>query len=298
MNVQKLSIILEALRCGSMTKAAEELGYTQSGLTYTVNTVENELGFPIVIRDANGIRLSAEGQELLPYMEELVDCDRRFTQFAQNMLHRLGNVLNVATYPSTADTIVPEILAEFTHMSPEVKVNLRVGSQDDMIRWLSDGNVDFGFGGHLHLPSCEWLPLLDDPELAILPEDFPTDGMTAFPMEEFRRHPFIMPVYWPEEAALVRQLEHYQIEPQFAVDYSDNAPVLAMVEQGLALSSLPELTLHAYRYHIKTLPLDPPCYRTVGVTYRRQGSPQTAANKFLKCITQWAKKRADGGQAI
>ena len=298
MNVQKLSFILEAIRCGSMTKAAEELGYTQSGLTYTVNTVENELGFPIVIRDASGIRLSAEGQELLPYIEELVNCDRRFTQHAQNMLHRLGNVLNVAAYPSTADTIVPEILALFTRLSPEIKVNLRVGSQDDMIRWLTDGNVDFGFGGQLHLPGCEWLPLLEDPELAILPENFPSDGMTSFPMEEFRRHPFVMPVYWPEEASLVRQLEQYQIEPQFAVDFSDNAPVLAMVEQGLALSSLPELTLHAYRYHIKTLPLDPPCSRTIGVTYRQQGSARTAANKFLKCLHQWETERKAGQQSL
>ena len=296
MNVQKLSIILEALRCGSMTKAAEELGYTQSGLTYTVNTVESELGFPIVIRDANGIRLSAEGQELLPYIEELVACDRKFTQYAQNMLHRLGNVLNVATYPSTADTILPEILADFTHIAPEVKVNLRVGSQDDIIRWLSDGNVDFGFGGQIHLPGCDWLPLLEDPELAVLPENFPTGGMTAFPMEEFRRHPFVMPVYWNEEANLVQQLERHQIEPQFAVDFSDNAPVIAMVEQGLALSTLPELTLHAHRYRVKTLPLDPSCYRVIGVTYRQQGPAQTASNKFLKCLTHWAKKHATAQQ--
>ena len=289
MNVQKLSIILEALRCGRMTKAAEELGYTQSGLTYTVNTVENELGFPIVIRDASGIRLSGEGQELLPYMEELVECDRRFTQRAQNILHRLGNVLNIATYPSTADTILPEILADFTHIAPEIKVNVRVGSQADMIRWLADGNVDFGFGGEMHVPGCDWMPLIEDPELAVLPENFPTGGMSAFPMAEFRQHPFVMPVYWPEEAAMQQLLEQHGIEPQFAVDFSDNAPVIAMVEQGLALTCLPELTLHAHRYHVKTLPLEPPCCRVIGVTYRKPGPGQTAAGRFLRCLTQWAK---------
>lgn len=62
MNVQKLNIILEALKYGSMTKAAEKLGYTQSALTYAINSTEQELGFPVVIRDANGIRLSKEGE--------------------------------------------------------------------------------------------------------------------------------------------------------------------------------------------------------------------------------------------
>ena len=290
MNVQKLSIILEAVRCGSMSKAAEELGYTQSGLTYTVNTVESELGFPIVIRDTTGIRLSPEGQELLPYIEELVTCDQRFTHYAQGMLHRLGKVLNVAAYPSTAETILPEILADFMRTAPDIKVNVRVGSQDDLIRWLTDGNVDFGFGGQLQLPGCGWLPLLEDPELAILPEDFPTEGMRVFPMEEFHRHPFAMPVYWNDEAAVVQQLEHYGIEPKFAVDFGDNAPIIAMVEQGLALTALPELTLHSYRYRIKTLPLDPPCTRLIGVSYRQQVAGQTAAHKFLKCLSSWAKK--------
>ncbi|MGM9662777.1 MAG: LysR family transcriptional regulator [Oscillospiraceae bacterium] len=291
MNVQKLNIILEAVRCGSMTKAAEELGYTQSGLTYTVNTVENELGFPIVIRDASGIRLSVEGQELLPYIEELVECEKRFTGHAQNMLYRLGNILNVASYPSAADTILPEILTDFNHLAPEVKVNLRVGSQDDLIAWLSEGNVDFAFGGQVQVAGCDWLPLLEDPELAVLPENFPTRGMTAFPMEEFRRHPFIMPVYWSEETELEHLLERYQIEPQFAVDFSDNAPVIAMVEQGLALSTLPELTLHAHRYRVKTLPLDPPCHRLIGVNYRQQGPGQTASHKFLTCLKRWVKSR-------
>ena len=290
MNVQKLSVILEAVRCGSMSKAAEELGYTQSGLTYTVNTVENELGFPIVIRDTTGIRLSNEGQELLPYMEELIKCDQRFTQYAQGMLHRLGRVLNVAAYPSMADTILPEILADFMRSDPDIKVNVRVGSQDDLIRWLTDGNVDFGFGGHLRLPGCEWMPLLEDPELAVLPADFPTEGKRAFPMEEFHRHPFAMPVYWNEEAALVEQLERYEIEPQFAVDFGDNAPIIAMVEHGLALTALPELTLHSYRYRIKTLPLEPPCTRLIGVSYRQQVAKHTAAHKFLKCLSHWAKK--------
>lgn len=291
MNVQKLNIILEALRCGSMTKAAEELGYTQSGLTYTVNTVENELGFPIVIRDASGIRLSVEGQELLPYIEELVACEKRFTDHAQHMLYRLGNVLNVASYPSAADTILPEILTDFNRLAAEVKVNLRVGSQDDLITWLAQGHVDFAFGGQVQVPGCDWLPLLEDPELAVLPENFPTQGMTAFPMEEFRQHPFVMPVYWSEEAALERQLERYQIEAQFAVDYSDNAPVIAMVERGLALSTLPELTLHAHRYRVKTLPLDPPCHRLIGVNFRQQGPGQTAARKFLSCLRRWAQNR-------
>ena len=110
MNVQKLNIILEALKYGSMTKAAEKLGYTQSALTYAINSTEQELGFPVVIRDANGIRLSKEGEELFPCIQDIVECENRLMAKAKEIMRGRGNVLNIAVYPSTADVLLPEIL--------------------------------------------------------------------------------------------------------------------------------------------------------------------------------------------
>ncbi len=284
MNVQKLNIILEALRCGSITKAAEELGYTQSGLTYAINSLESELGFPVVIRDSGGIRLSREGQELLPAMEEMVECERRLSEKAAQILNRRGRTLNVASYPSISANVLPRILADFNCEEPDVKVNIMVGSRDEIINWLLDGSADFGLGGQVKLAGFDWMPVLKDPEFAILPEDFPTEGMEAFPMEEFKRHPFALPVYWAEEGELVKQIEAYGIQPQFTVGSPDNAPVIAMVEHGICLSAIPLLTMPPYTGGIKSLPLDPPCSRQLGVNYRQSCVEDPAAAAFLKCI--------------
>ena len=284
MNVQKLNIILEALRCGSITKAAEELGYTQSGLTYAINSLESELGFPVVIRDSGGIRLSREGQELLPFMEEMVECEKRLADKAKYILSRRGHTLNVASYPSISANVLPRILADFNCEEPEVKVNIMVGSRDEIINWLLDGTVDFGLGGQVKLAGFDWMPVLRDPELAILPEDFPTEGMDSFPMEEFKRNPFALPVYWAEEGELTKQIEEYGIQPQFIVGSADNAPVIAMVEQGICLSAIPKLTMPPYACGIKALPIDPPCSRQLGVNYRQSCIDDPAAAAFLKCI--------------
>ena len=85
MNVQKLNIILEALKYGSMTKAAEKLGYTQSALTYAINSTEQELGFPLVRRTKGGVgggsaSLTEAGVRLLDSFEQYQADVRRYAQ--------------------------------------------------------------------------------------------------------------------------------------------------------------------------------------------------------------------------
>lgn len=293
MNVQKLNIILEALKYGSMTKAAEKLGYTQSALTYAINSTEQELGFPVVIRDANGIRLSKEGEELFPCIQDMVECESRLMAKANEIKRRRGNVLNIAVYPSTADVLLPEILADFNKEAPDVTVNVTVGSYDDIIGWLMKHSIDFGIGGQMKLPGFEWIPLIEDPEMAILPLDFPTDGMTVFPMEDFKKHPFVEPVFWADETAMAKQIEKYGIVPLFNVTSPYNAPVIAMVEQGIALSTITKFTIQPHS-KVKALPIDPPCSRILGASYHKKNcQDKLAAAKFLKCIKRWKKKREE-----
>ncbi len=52
--------------------AAEQLNYTQSGITRMISSLEEELDFPIFIRTKKGVRLTENGQLMLPYFREIV----------------------------------------------------------------------------------------------------------------------------------------------------------------------------------------------------------------------------------
>ena len=82
--------------------------------------------------------------------------------------------------------------------------------------------------------------------------------MTVFPMEDFKKHPFVEPVFWADETAMAKQIEKYGIVPQFNVTSPYNAPVIAMVEQGIALSTITKFTIQPHS-KVKALPIDPPC---------------------------------------
>ena len=58
MDTKKLAALAAAVRLGSFTRAAEELGYTQSGLTHMMNSLEKDVGFPVLVRSRSGVRLT------------------------------------------------------------------------------------------------------------------------------------------------------------------------------------------------------------------------------------------------
>ena len=63
MDTRKLESLIAAAELGSFTKAAQILGYTQSGLTHMMKSLEQELGVQLLVRSHTGISLSHAGKQ-------------------------------------------------------------------------------------------------------------------------------------------------------------------------------------------------------------------------------------------
>ena len=77
MESKKLEALLMAVDLGSFTKAAEVLGYTQSGLTHMMNSLEKEVGFTLLERGRSGVRLTEEGERVAPAVREFLQANAR-----------------------------------------------------------------------------------------------------------------------------------------------------------------------------------------------------------------------------
>ena len=62
MDTAKIRALLAAADLGSISKAADALGYTQSGVTHIIRALEEEAGFPLLLRGNRGVRLTADGE--------------------------------------------------------------------------------------------------------------------------------------------------------------------------------------------------------------------------------------------
>lgn len=80
MNLSQYEAFVKAAEAGTMTKAAEELGYTQSGLTRALNSLEEKCGFKLLMRGRNGVQLTTEGELILPYIRTVLHDQRRLSE--------------------------------------------------------------------------------------------------------------------------------------------------------------------------------------------------------------------------
>ena len=113
MDSEKFNALLKALECGSLTGAAEELGYTQAGLTHMMNRLEKEIGVSLLRRTKTGVKLSPDGERLLPYIKSFTDAALSLDAAINNIKTDESKVIRIAAYSSIANHWLPAVISAF-----------------------------------------------------------------------------------------------------------------------------------------------------------------------------------------
>lgn len=277
---------LAAAEGGSFTAAAEALHYTPSGVSQLVAALERDLELKLLRRTQRGVTLTPAGETLLPAVRAFLNGEDRIRQLAAEVNDlRIGSI-RIATYPSMAMQYLPGVLREFSGAYPDISIQVREGERREIIAWLGAGEVDVGFiGGDDSLPG-DWLPLAEDPMLALLPRSHPLAHARSYPLERCREERFIMGGRgWDEDA--IAMLHAHGIEPNVVLSTVSGISVLAMVESGLGISVMNELVTRGRDCDIALLPLDPPQHITLGMLLPSLENAAPAVRRFV----QYAAKR-------
>ena len=124
MNMGKYQVFLRVAACGGFTRAAEELHFTQSGVSHTIATLESELGVPLFVRNRSGVTLTADGRALLPYIQTLCDDALRLEQKAADLRGMETGLVRVATFNSVSVQWLPYLLKSFRAEHPHIEFEL------------------------------------------------------------------------------------------------------------------------------------------------------------------------------
>ena len=102
MSVSKYQMFLKTVECGSFSRAAEELNFTQSGVSHAVQALEDELGITLLSRNRGGVVLTADGRALLPRVEALCAAHHALMQSAADLKGLDAGLVKVATFSSVS----------------------------------------------------------------------------------------------------------------------------------------------------------------------------------------------------
>lgn len=290
MESKKLEALLMAVDLGSFTKAAEVLGYTQSGLTHMMNSLEKEVGFTLLERGRNGVRLTEEGERIAPAVREFLQANARLDSVIEQVASSRTEIIRVSAYASIAMHWLPGIIQRFREECPDVDVDIRMADHVDIpYELLAQGKMDAILVSPQDEGQYEWVHLADDPMFAVLPKDFDTQGMTAFPLAAFEARDFIMPSQGFDKD-IMRIFNRIGVKPHILPTWVDDPTVISMVSHGLGVSMMTELTVRGRTDGVKLLPVEPASSRELGLAVRSLDAASDGLRHFIDCTKRVVAK--------
>lgn len=290
MSIKKYEILLRVVELGSLTKAAEASGCSQSAVSHILNDLEEEFGFTILKRSRGGVQLTENGAKILPSIRGILNYNEQLSQTVASIRGLDTGVIRIGTVTSVAVQWLPGILKRFMEQHPGIDFKLFNGDYGDVTRWLSEGSIDVGF---LALPadiSCECIPLMEDRMLAILPKNHPYATLPKFPVAQVQYESYI---------SLLESSDHDTrgiwknagVTPNIRFTSKDDYAIIAMVEQGLGMSIMPELLLQNHTDNVVAMELVPKASRLIGLAIPNASRTSPATRSFADCVVEWIKQR-------
>ena len=289
MSIIKYMAYLKTVETGSITRAAAQLGYTQSAISRMIADLESEWNMKLLTRNRTGIEISSEGITLLPAIQSICK-EYEDLEFAVSEIHGLNSgTLRLGAFTSMATGWLPLMLLDFHQEHPHINFQVVNGEYNQIATWLRRGAIDCGF---LALPTTNGLRaefLLRDPLVVVLPTDHPLADAPCFPIAQLSQEENFIDLKEEQDYEISRFLDHLKQKPRIKYEVSNDFVILAMVECGLGISVVHELILHPNRYGIVKKPFDTPQYRDIGIAVNRDSPPSSITQIFVDHAVRWAR---------
>lgn len=291
MNIRKYEAFVRAVELGSLSKAAEELGYTQSGMSHMMQSLEEEVGFALMVRTSSGIQPNGEGAMLLPVIRQLLNTNEALEQYIARIKGAETGRIRIAAYPSVATYWLPEIIRDFQGDYPQVEIQITEMGSGAIEEIMANRQAELCIYAGGEDKDFEWIPLCRDRMLALVPPDHRLARQPAVSLEDLSAEEFIMPMpdYDGEVRFILDKLEHW---PHILFSVCSDYAIINMVTEGLGVSILPELLLQNYSHHAVALPIDPPQERILGMGVPQVKTASPVTRNFMEYVRRYVERQS------
>lgn len=285
MDTYKIKVLFKALECGSLTKAADALGYSQPAVTQMMKTLEESVGFSLLVKTNRGVELTSEGEQLIPAMRRILDDEERFYQEAAELRGMHSGTLRIGSFVSTSVHWLPEVLEYFQQHYPEVNIRIMEDGHDGLMNALREREIDVALISDYDERNIEFIPVHDDPMVAAYSKKHDLSGFESVTMEDIKDMPFLLSeeTYDRDVHRLIMQSGY---EPDVRYTSRDAYAVLSMVRHGIGITIVPKLVVDGFSGGLKTVPYEPEYYRKLGVAIRSWEDTGPLARFFIKFIQE------------
>ena len=193
MELRNIKTFARIAEVGSFTRVATELGYTQSAVTMQVKQLERELGCVLFERLSRSVRLTPEGERLLPVANRMLQAADEASRIAQKP-GEVSGTLRIGVSDSLLVGVLAPVLSELSRTYPRVCASTHQQMPDEQFAMLRRNDIDVLLLLDERMERPEWVKVFEVPAEVgfVAAATDPLARRTKVPLEEVLSRPLFL----------------------------------------------------------------------------------------------------------
>lgn len=247
LEIRNLNTFLRVAALQNFTKAAEELGYSQSNVSAQIKQLEQAVGFALFDRIGRNVYLTSYGEALVPYARRVVSSVIELEGFMKSD-EVLEGIIRVGMTNSLFELLLETVMLNYHQRFPRVRLELLLDATTSLEELLRHGKLDAACLIGDPMPQTEWRiwSAAEIPIVLVANNAHPLSGCKGIPLSQIAEQELIL---MEESAPYSRQFEavlsarQLDCRPFLRLQSADAA--LRLVERGSFISLLPLYSVQA-----------------------------------------------------
>lgn len=245
MELRNINTFLKVAGTQNFSKAAEQLGYSQSAVTVQIRQLEDELQTQLFERIGKRVYLTEKGQEFVAYANDIMRVTDNARYFArQNNV--LEGTLRIGGVESICTALLPDLLLKFYEICPNVQVTIKSGATDELMEMAKSNEIDFVYTLDKKILGKEWTRavITEEEIIFVTLADKINHSSHKISIQQLIEKPFIL----TERGAayqyeLERLLSEKDLEINPILEIGNTETIINLLKKGMGISFLPKFTV-------------------------------------------------------
>ncbi|MHC9005307.1 LysR family transcriptional regulator [Enterobacter adelaidei] len=288
MNLLHWRLLVAVADASNISRAAEEVGMTQSGASQAIAQLEASLGFAVFTRERRHIGVTALGERVVKEARSMLARLDAIRLLADKSRGLNGGRIRLASFPSVTSTFLPGLLRDFKRLHPEIEVVVLEGTDQEVEEWLAANTVDVGVIMN-PIPGRADAILGQDAWVGVLPASHHQTRYArarGITLEELVDQPFVLATGGcaVNGKSLMEQAGLRLSDVRVTV--RDWISACLLVREGMGVALIPESALPVELRGLCVVPVTPSLYREFGVVCSAASKSSRATQTLLKVLSK------------
>jgi len=185
MDFRQIEAYVKVIELASFSKAAEAIFLSQPSVSTYINALEKELDTILINRSTKEVSPTLAGKVFYENAKELLALKHNTVERMKHLSGNFSGEINILASTVPSQYILPETLARFNLVYPDVSFTIRQADTLEVARGIASQKADIGFsGGIVDSDKCEFTEIMTDRLVFIAPRDKEFSETKTYSFEE------------------------------------------------------------------------------------------------------------------